>query len=340
MIKKYIKVMLKNELLNLASYGFFKKAMSPWKNSVAFFCFHRVLPRERIESDGNPNHEFTVSTEFFDNFLKELKKTHRLCSLDEAIDHLRNGSSEQIAHITFDDGYKDNLDYALPILEKHNAPATIYITTRFAEGDAWVWWIELWDIVLASDSIAYRFDNQDVDLDCHSKQDKVIIFKHLSEKFSSLTIEQQKELLWSLSKSTKRASYFDLCLNWSDIKRLDAHPLITIGSHTHSHPNLSVETDDDAFYEIAHSKLLLEAGLGRKIDHLAYPFGGRGEFGIREIDIAKNIGYVSAVTTICKKWDKDSLFTLPRYFVTESSSPSILQSRISGLCNILGHQLV
>ena len=45
--------------------------------------------------------------------------------------------------ITFDDGYKDNLDYALPILEKFKVPATVYVTTRFLEGDTWMWWYEL-----------------------------------------------------------------------------------------------------------------------------------------------------------------------------------------------------
>jgi peptidoglycan/xylan/chitin deacetylase (PgdA/CDA1 family) len=340
MVTRIIKDEIKGALLHLANISMCNSALSRWKNSSVIFCFHRVLTKEEIRVDCNPNNEFTVSTEFFDSFLENIKKNYQLCSLDEMIDNLNHNSSKNIAHITFDDGYKDNLKNALPILIKHNAPATLYITTRFAEGHTWMWWNELWDLVSRGLPIAYHSGITFMKLPCKSNKEKLECFKYLSREFSSMSIDTQKNSLMELSKSEQRTSYAEFCLDWSEIKSLDEHPLVTIGSHTHSHPNLCAETDDSVLYELNHSKNLLETKLGHKIRHLSFPFGGSGEFGSREIKFACDAGYISAVTTMCKKWSNSNIFELPRYFVTETSTPPVLKARISGLCNILGRQLL
>lgn len=337
---RFIKKIIKNGLYSVANSSSAKYVLKAWQNPLSIFCFHRILPMNKIASNLNPNHELTVSAEFFNNFLENLGRSHRFCTLDESVAHLREGSKERIAHITFDDGYKDNLDYALPILERHNVPATIYITTRFAEGDAWMWWFELWDIISQSSSISYLYKNRHFKLQCKSDVEKISLFNYLRGEFSNMDISTQKEVLQSMTGSDIRKSYLDVCLQWEEIDRLDKHSLITIGSHTHSHPNLSVESDETVEYELAHSKALLESRIGRKIKHLAYPYGGEGQFGMREEKIAGRLGYQSAATTICQKWRNDNLFKLPRYFVTESSSPAILTARISGLCNLCGKQLL
>lgn len=340
MILTPVKNTIKTGLLSLANNHWLKSLLSPWSNTVAIFCFHRILPIEEMEPEYHPNSEFTVSTDSFDKFLKDIARTHQLCSMDEVIEHLHRGSSEKIAHITFDDGYKDNLIHGVPLLEKNNAQATIYITTRFPEGDAWMWWHELWNLVLSKNSIVFSADKKPIYLQCESREEKRRTFDYLQSHFYTMDIKAQKNALAALTKLQQRPSYADLCLTWREIVQLSGHPLITIGAHSHSHPNLSVETDDSAAYELAHSKALLEAHLKKPIHHFAYPFGGYDSFGGREINIAKGLAYASAVTTICRKWNNDSIYELPRYYVTERSTPSILEARISGLCNLLGRQLV
>lgn len=298
------------------------------------------MPSSLCDSGYDPNRELIVSTEFFDSFLESVKRSHRLCSLDETLDHLRSGSKEKIAHITFDDGYKDNLEYALPILEKHGAPATIYVTTRLVDGDAWMWWHELWDIISNVASISYVIDDKTFFFRCHSALEKKNVFKGLRREFANMDIETQKLVLHSMTGTDKRVSYGDLCLNWQEIEVMGKAPLITIGSHTHSHPNLSVQSLLSVEYELAYSKSLLEGKLGKTIVHLAYPFGGNGQYGTREASIAKNLGYLSAATTTCRRWRNSGLFDLPRYIVTEASSPRILRTRMSGLCNLLGNQML
>ena len=67
--------------------------------------------------------------------------------MDEFIGNLKKGKNEFMLTITFDDGYKDNLLYALPILEKFEVPAIIYITTRFQDQNVDLWWYELMEII-------------------------------------------------------------------------------------------------------------------------------------------------------------------------------------------------
>ena len=88
-----------------------------------------------------------MTTSRFTEMLEFLSNNYLMVSLADLVDHLQNGSSEMVACLTFDDGYLDNKDNALPILEQFNCPATVYITTRFPEGSTSMWWYELWEFL-------------------------------------------------------------------------------------------------------------------------------------------------------------------------------------------------
>ena len=62
--------------------------------------------------------------------------------------------------ITFDDGYNDNLLHALPVLEKYQVPASIYITTRFLEEHAWMWWYELKEAIKDKSVLSFEYEKK------------------------------------------------------------------------------------------------------------------------------------------------------------------------------------
>ena len=109
-----------------------------FKTGNAILNYHRICPDNDMSK---PNNELVVSSSKFKEQLIFLKKNYNLVSLDNLLDFKKNKKFN--ISITFDDGYKDNLIYALPILNELNVPATIYVITKFFENDFSVWWFEM-----------------------------------------------------------------------------------------------------------------------------------------------------------------------------------------------------
>ena len=107
-----------------------------------------ILNYHRICSDNvftKPNDELVVSESKFREQLIFLQKNYNIVSLDGLLSFENKNKSN--VSITFDDGYKDNLTYALPILNELKIPATIYIITKFYEKEGSIWWWELQDYI-------------------------------------------------------------------------------------------------------------------------------------------------------------------------------------------------
>ena len=135
-IKNYLRKIyifkLISYLVNILGY--------PWKGVGAVLMYHRVLPDDLIKEDLDIGMAVTSSN--FEKQIKVLKSKYKIVSMNEFNENLKKKKKQFMIAITFDDGYKDNLTYALPILEKFEVPATIYITTRFLNDNAWMWWYE------------------------------------------------------------------------------------------------------------------------------------------------------------------------------------------------------
>ena len=111
----------------------------------------------------------------------------------------------------------------------------------------------------------------------------------------------------------------DLCMDWQEIIDLAADPLVTIGAHTVNHMMLKKMTDEAAVRaEMDMSRAVLEAALGKRPEHLAYPVGDPTSAGPREFRIAAELGFKTAVTTrpgVLFKAHRDHLTALPRISV-------------------------
>jgi peptidoglycan/xylan/chitin deacetylase (PgdA/CDA1 family) len=88
-----------------------------------------------------------------------------------------------------------------------------------------------------------------------------------------------------------------LCMRWDEIKALAADPLVTIGSHTVNHTLLAKASEDVARRELVDGRSAVETRIGRPVEHLAYPYGGRDAAGEREFRLATELGFKTAVTT-------------------------------------------
>ena len=267
----------------------------------AILMFHRVLPASHEAFA--PNGGLEITPEFLDLLLTRLKgQGFAIVSLDEAVARIRAGAggTAPFVALTFDDGYRDTAHVALPILEKHGAPFTVFVTTGFADRTARMWWVEMEEAIAALPAVRIEAAGRLFDLPATTPEEKQAAFEAL---YWPLRAGEERELLrvagaLADEAGVERIDLVDeLCLNWCGLRKLSEHPLATIGAHTLTHPMLAKHPDGFARHEIFESKAIIEREIGREVKHFAYPVGDPGSAGAREFVLARQAGFESAVTT-------------------------------------------
>lgn len=262
--------------------------------------FHHVRPwRERTFA---PNRALEITPEFLRETVLFLRRAgFDILSMDEVPDRLRSRSNARpFAVLTFDDGYRDNLEYAWPILKDLNAPWTLYAVSDFAEGNGCLWWIELERIIEQLDKIRVHIGGEKLALPARTLPQKNEAFKILYRRLKRSTGAQLRNAVAELSQKIGLDSHSlvrELCATWDEIALLARDPGVTIGSHTFSHAILTRRNSFSAAHEIVESKPAIERKLGRPVHHFSYPHGDAASATSREFELCGRAGYTTAVTT-------------------------------------------
>ena len=291
----------------------------------AILNYHRICPDNVFKK---PNDELVVSESKFRKQLIFLKKNYNIISLDSLL-RFENKNEFNVS-ITFDDGYKDNLTYALPILNELKIPATIYIITKFYEKEGSIWWWELQDYIWEnSQNIQFTYSDKKYDFSIKSNSQKKECFIKLKSIIKKLNNNEQKKLLTEITKTSLRKQFTNEFLTKQDLKILNSNPLITIGAHTHNHLSLKNLRKEECIQEIKKSKEILENLLNCEISHFSYPYGTKNDASEREFQLAEELGFKSAVTTSVEVLSKRNLFNLPRIHINEKVNERILKFKLS-----------
>ena len=305
----------------------------PWKGRGAILMYHRVLPTELLKEDLNVG--MAVTTTEFEKQIKTLKSKYRIVSIDEFNKNIKKKKNDFTVVITFDDGYKDNLIHALPILEKYKIPATIYITTRFLDNDTWMWWYEIKKEILNKSELKFKFKNLKYNFVINSDKEKKLTFEKIRKLFLDSKERDQIQLIEEITGTKERKSYSDICLSKEDLIALDKNPLITIGSHSHTHLNLSILDKENLLYEINKANEKLENLLSHKIKHFSYPYGQKQQVSTRESNLLADLDFITAVTTQVYPIRNCSSFLLPRIYVGNKTCEKTLINHLSGFYNLV-----
>jgi peptidoglycan/xylan/chitin deacetylase (PgdA/CDA1 family) len=265
------------------------------------FTMHHVRPARA--GAFQPNSHLEITPEFLRATLTHLRtRDIDIISIDEL--HRRlvvREFSRRFACLTFDDGYRNNRDYALPILEEFDAPFTVYVAADFASGNGRLWWVALERIVAAAEQIELQADGMTLRLDAGKPALKQAAFARLHQWIRELpdeaSVARGISALCTRHGIDEAAIARELCLSWDELKPFAQHPLVTIGAHTVSHCNLAKQSEAGAAHELADSRAQIESHLQQPALHLAYPYGDRNAAAAREFSLAQAAGFLTAVTT-------------------------------------------
>src|SRR4051812_23314913 len=231
------------------------------------FMLHHVRPRR--EAVFQPNHHLEVAPEFLRAMLAHLRNLDiDIVTPDEVHQRLEEGNfARRFACFTLDDGYRDNRDFALPVMREFDAPLTVYVASDFAEGNGRLWWVALERVLAKASSIEVPMGGVVTRFETSTPVAKQAAFDRLHDWLRTLPGEHdmQREISALCTRHDVDESKIarDLCMSWHELKPFAGDSLVTIGAHTITHCNLAKQTEATATFEMTTGRTRIEAELQR-----------------------------------------------------------------------------
>jgi peptidoglycan/xylan/chitin deacetylase (PgdA/CDA1 family) len=280
--------------------------------------FERVRPPRSARFQPLKSREITPK--FLDRTIKALKRwKFDIVSLDEVCQRsVRLAAPRRFVSLTFDGGYKDLIASAYPVLSQHGVPFTVYVPTAFPDGLGEAWWLALEAVIARESRVSLVMDRKERHFDIASTSEKYQLYDFLSGWMRTLAPTDLSAAIKDLCSRYSvdlAALSREASLDWDDLARLAADPLVTIGSGTVNYPVLSNLKDAAALREMTMGKAVAHTAFHRDIRHFAYPFGDRASWRRQHIALAEEAGFTSAVSAISgvvETEGRTNLHALPR----------------------------
>ena len=265
-----------------------RAAIRPRRPRPVILMYHRVAV---VQHDP---WGLAVDPERFEEQIAYVKQHRTPMSMDELVDRLRSKTLPANAvAITFDDGYRDNLVNAKPVLTRHGVPVTLFLATGFINQNTPFWWDELTTMILASTQTIRDqqvWAGEAVTLDWGEAEHSDITggWKASDEP---RTVRQKTYLaMWRrLQRAT--AEDRDVAMNTlrrhletsedtlgkpmssDEIRDLLSDGLVELGAHTVTHPALTFLSRLESRREIEDSGHRCRELATKRINGFAYPYG-------------------------------------------------------------------
>jgi peptidoglycan/xylan/chitin deacetylase (PgdA/CDA1 family) len=300
------------------------RLLEPFVGGVgSILMLHHIRPARK--GGFQPNKLLEVTPAFLDGLLRRLtRQPVDVITLDEM--HRRMVTADfkrRFVCITVDDGYKDLLRHGHALFQKYQLPYALYIPTSFPDRLGELWWLALEQVIANNIRIGMLIKGKQQHFDCRSTEEKRELYAAIYGYLRSMKTEDEVRRTVRDLCATYRVDIPEICrsqcMDWDEIAQLAQDPLVTIGAHTVSHSMLAKLSSDEAVRaDMEMSRSVLEAALGKRPQHLAYPVGDPTSAGRREFRIASELGFKTAVTTrpgVLFPAHADHLTALPRISV-------------------------
>ncbi len=283
--------------------------------------YHRVTDLQ------NDPQQLRVTVQNFYQQVEHLKKVYHILDIDEFKENLkgRKRFPSKSLILTFDDGYADNYQQVLPVLESLNVQALFYIATANIGTEREFWWDDLERIFLQGRPLPSELK---LSLGDRMHSFSIQNFEAMRSVYFALhpIVKKQRpdsreEIIQQLctwaglpreGRSTHRS------MSVEDIQKMSKSKSAVIGTHTHNHVPLSMVSYQEQFDEIQKSKSILENLTGQKIIHFSYPYGNREDYDEKSVEIVKKIGFEMATTSFY--WQVHSwsdIYQIPRIVIRD-----------------------
>jgi peptidoglycan/xylan/chitin deacetylase (PgdA/CDA1 family) len=305
------------------------------KNNLLVLCYHAVIPGD--EKARMYQYTNTVSVAEFDRQLNMIQRYYQVITPEDLIFHITGKKElpQRAALITFDDGYRNNYLYAVPVLKKYELSAIFFIPTGFVGNEKILWpqKIELIAKDWSDDFFPLPGSLQSVKLP-ESIGGRQAISEHIVQKCKQISYEDLEAYLLEISVNFDKQSrevnpdIYDF-MNWDEVRKLKLMGF-SIGSHSVNHPILSRVNREQLRREIRVSKTKIEKELGSECILIAYPNGRSSDLTKETFREAKKAGYKIGFT-ISERFNPKNLFPyeIGRMSI-ESQAKLDFLARISG----------
>lgn len=256
---------------------------------------HRVLHRP------DPLFPSELHASRFDEMCGWLRRWFNVLPLEEAVFRwVGQTLPARALAITFDDGYADNYEVALPILERHRLTATFFVTTGFLDGGRM--WNDTIIEAIRSSSVP-RLGLSDLnltgigELDVRDIKAKQAAISAILPMVKYLPADRRQWIVDGIAGRSGAVLPNDLMMRPEQVRALHQAGM-TIGAHTVNHPILAGLSDEDARFEMNHSKEVLEDLLGVRVGLFAYPNGKPGrDYTPAHAAMVQDLGFDAAFST-------------------------------------------
>lgn len=284
---------------------------------VRILMYHRVA---YLNDDYNMQ---AVTPVNFENHMRHLRDHYDILRLDDPIEKWFQNQSGDAVIITFDDGYYDFFQNVVPVMEKYNIPATVFVSTGNINSCYENWTDSILRAVFSDvkqkDRLTLQTEYYDGSFPTESWGEKYTLYRFIRNLFIA-------------SPADKRGEYEEFLLNWAglnkkgresrrimtseELRQVATHKEISIGAHTVTHCSLRHQNQAEQQYEITESKSVLEKITGREIKLFAYPFGRKEHYSDITISLLKAAGFEKAVVAYPGEIsEKTNLYELNRFMV-------------------------
>lgn len=279
-----------------------------FQGKVCVLCFHRISPEP--SSAWPPLHPSV-----FRELLQYLSKHFRIISFAELAFPIKTDKPAVI--LSFDDGYYDFIEYALPVISTFKVSVNHNFVVHSVDTGELIWTQRINNIIDScfTEQKDFKFKNRNIELEIlPGKHNAQRISVELFNKFSQLRAELNTTL--SDVESQLRSLPVQRMMGWEDLKTCIKNN-VEIGSHSHSHPLLLSSLGEEKLREeIIDSKFRLEKQLLQEISIFAFP---NGIYDALSLETARKAGYKFILSTQNKKYSQTDKDLVPRTLIRHTS---------------------